>query len=109
MSGLYADGMALTNSVIGYGVPTSIGIEETFSNLNSTADRLSKMADVGYEIYAYEVLHTTQAMDMRKQDGKQLLNGYRKVVPFVAKDRVFTPDINNGLKFLKSYQVPANN
>lgn len=94
MSGLYADGMALTNSVIGYGVPTSIGIEEkTFSNLNSTADRLSKMADVGYEIYAYEVLHTTQAMDMRKQDGKQmgegttkLLNGYRKVVPFVAKD-----------------------
>lgn len=66
-------------------VPTSIGIEETFSNLNATADRLSKMADVGYEIYAYEVLHTTQAMDMRKQDGKQmgqgttkLLDGYRK-------------------------------
>ena len=59
MSGLYADGMALTNSVIGYGVPTSIGIEETFSNLNATADRLSKMADVGYEIYAYEVLHHT--------------------------------------------------
>ena len=116
MSGLYADGMALTNSVIGYGVPTSIGIEETFSNLNATADRLSKMADVGYEIYAYEVLHTTQAMDMRKQEGKQmgqgtakLLDGYRKVVPFVTKDRIFTPDINNGLKFLKSYQVPANN
>ena len=116
MSGLYADGMALTNSVIGYGVPTSIGIEETFSNLNATADRLSKMADVGYEIYAYEVLHTTQAMDMRKQDGKQmgqgttkLLDGYRKVVPFVTKDRIFTPDINNGLKFLKSYQIPANN
>ena len=59
--------MALTNSVIGYGVPTSIGIEETFSNLNATADRLSKMADVGYEIYAYEVLHTTQAMDMRNK------------------------------------------
>ena len=97
-------------------LPTSIGIEETFSNLNATADRLSKMADVGYEIYAYEVLHTTQAMDMRKQDGKQmgqgttkLLDGYRKVVPFVTKDRIFTPDINNGLKFLKSYQIPANN
>lgn len=44
MSGLYAEAMGLTNSVMGYGVPTSIGIEETFSNVNQTADRLSKMA-----------------------------------------------------------------
>lgn len=110
MSGLYAEVMGLTNSVIGYGVPTSIGIEETFSNVNLTADRLSKAADIGYELYAYEVLHTTQAMDMRKEEGKQmgagteeLLQKYRKVVPFVDQDRVFTPDINNGARFLKTY------
>lgn len=114
MSGLYAEGMALTNSVIGYGVPTSIGIEETFSNVNVTADRLSKLTDIGYEIYAYEVLHTTQAMDMRKQDGKQmgtgtenLLKQYRKAVPFVAKDRTYTRDINNGLKVLKTFEIPS--
>ncbi len=109
MSGLYAEAMALTNSVMGYGVPTSIGIEETFSNVNVVADRLSKMGDIAYEIFSYEVLHTTQAMDMRKQDGKtmgqgteKLLKQYRKSVPFVAKDRIYTPDINNGVKFLKN-------
>lgn len=107
MSGLYAEAMSLTNSATIYGIPTSIGIEETFSNINLTADRLSKMANIGYEIYSYEVLHTTQAMDMRAQDGKKLGDGtqkllkqYRKVVPFVAKDRIYTPDVNNGVKFL---------
>ncbi len=107
MSGLYAEAMALTNSVTIYGVPTSIGIEETFSNVNVVADRLSKMADIAYEIYSYEVLHTTQAMDLRKAQGKKmgegttkLLNQYRKVVPYVSLDRTYTPDINNGVKFL---------
>lgn len=112
MSGLYAEAMALTNSVLGYGVPTSIGIEETFSNVNLTADRLSKAVDVGYELYSYELLHNAQAMDMRKEDGKKmgegtgaLLQAYRKAVPFVDKDRVFTPDVNNGVRFLKSFQA----
>lgn len=109
MSGLYAEAMGLTNSVMGYGVPTSIGIEETFSNVNQTADRLSKMADIAYEISSYEALHTTQAMDMRMQDGKKMgegttkfLKAYRKSVPFVSKDRIYTPDINNGIKFLRT-------
>ena len=65
------------------------------------------MADIAYEIYSYEVLHTTQAMDLRKAQGKKmgegttkLLNQYRKVVPYVSLDRTYTPDINNGVKFL---------
>ncbi len=110
MSGLYAEAMGLTNSVLGYGVPTSIGIEETFSNVNLTADRLSKAVDVGYDIYSYEMLHNAQAMDMRKEEGKKMgegtrafLQSYRKAVPFVDKDRVFTPDVNNGVQFLKSF------
>lgn len=110
MSGLYAEAMGLTNSVLGYGVPTSIGIEETFSNVNLTADRLSKAVDVGYDIYSYEILHNAQAMDMRKEGGKKMgegtgafLQSYRKAVPFVDKDRVFTPDVNNGVQFLKSF------
>lgn len=108
MSGLYAEAMALTNSATLYGVPTSIGIEETFSNINIVADRLSRMADIAYEIYSYEVLHTTQAMDLRKANGKtmgkgtnKLLVQYRKVVPYVSKDRIYTPDINNGISFLR--------
>lgn len=113
MSGLYAEAMALTNSAAIYGVPTSIGIEETFSNVNLIANRLDKIADIAYEIYSYEVLHTTQAMDIRKKEYGQVmgagtskfLDAYRKSVPFVSKDRIYTPDINNGVKFLKSYSM----
>lgn len=113
MSGLYAEAMALTNSASIYGVPTSIGIEETFSNVNLIANRLDKIADIAYEIYAYEVLHTTQGMDIRKKEYGQImgegtskfLDAYRKHVPFVSEDRIYTPDINNGVKFLKNYSV----
>lgn len=113
MSGLYAEAMALTNSAAIYGVPTSIGIEETFSNVNLIANRLDKIADIAYEIYSYEVLHTTQGMDIRKKEYDQtmgagtskFLDEYRKHVPFVSKDRIYTPDVNNGVKFLKNYNV----
>ncbi|GIU37891.1 aromatic amino acid lyase [Shewanella schlegeliana] len=113
MSGLYAEAMTLTNSATLYGVPTSVGIEETFSNVNLIASRVEKMADIGYEIYAYEVLHTTQGMEIRMRDqDKQMGQGtshlieqYRKVVPFVDLDRTYTPDINNGIKFLKTYSA----
>ena len=63
------------------------------------------MADIAYELYGYEVLHTTQAMNMRMQDGKKVgegttkfLNAYRRTVSFVTKDRIYTNDI----KFLRT-------
>lgn len=113
MSGLYAEAMSMTNSASIYGVPTSVGIEETFSNVNLIANRLDKIADIAYEIYSYEVLHTTQGMDIRTKElnqemgngTSQFLTEYRKYVPFVSKDRIFTPDINNGVKFLKGYDI----
>ena len=113
MSGLYAEAMSLTNSAAIYGVPTSVGIEETFSNVNLIANRLDKIADIAYEIYSYEVLHTTQGMDIRTKEYSQkmgngtseFLHEYRKYVPFVSKDRIYTPDINNGVKFLKTYST----
>lgn len=112
MSGIYAEGMALTSSVMGMGVPTSIGIEETYSNLNLTADRLSQMADRTREIYAYEVLHTTQAMDMRiRMENRKLgetttkfLESYRTVVPYVDKDRIYTKDLQNTVDWLRQYK-----
>lgn len=111
MSGTYAEGMALTNSVIGYGVPTSIGIEENFNNMPIAADRLSAMADRAREIYAYELMHTAQAIDIRtKHEGRKigegtsaLVRAYREVVPYVDHDRAYTADLNNTLKFLEGY------
>lgn len=111
MSGIYAEGMALTSSVMGYGIPTSIGIEETFSNLNVASDRLARLADCTAKVYAYEILHVAQAMDMREKmenralgDGtKAMRDAYREVVPYVDKDRIFTPDLKVSYEFLLTW------
>lgn len=108
MSGIYAEGMALTNSVMGYGVPTSIGIEETFSNVNVAADRLDRLSECTAGVFAYEILHTTQAMDIRTRTEKRalgegtskLLASYRTVVPYVDHDRIFTTDLQRSLEWV---------
>lgn len=113
VSGLYAEAMALTNNVSIYGLPTSIGIDDTFTNVNITADRLRQMANIGYEMFSFEMLHMTQGAQIRRDEQglalgegtQKLLAEYRKVVPFVDKDRIFTHDVNNGVKFLKQFDL----
>jgi len=115
MVGLYAEAMSLTNNVTLYGMPTSGGIEEMYSNVNLTADRLRQMANVGAEILSFETLHMTQGAQMRRDEQgyelgegtKRLLKAYRKVVPFVDKDRAYTKDINNGVQFIKNVQLES--
>lgn len=110
VSGLYAEAMGLTNNVTIYGLPTSIYIDDTFNNVAQTADRLRQMTNVGYEIFAFELMHHLQGAEMRqKEQGyklgegtQKLLNQYRKVVPFVSEDRIFTDDVNNSVEFLKN-------
>ena len=34
-----------------------------------------------------------------------LYKAYRKVVPFVEKDRIFSGDLENGIKILKNWEV----
>ncbi len=109
VSGLYAEAMGLTNNVTLYGLPTSIYIDDTFNNVSVTADRLRALTDIGYEIFAFEVLHHTQGMEMRAREQgytlgegtTKLLKAYRQVVPYVSKDRIFTNDVNNSVRFLK--------
>lgn len=117
VSGLYAEAMGLTSNVTLYGLPTSIVIEETYSNVNVTADRLRQMTDIGYGIFSFEVLHMTQGAQIRRDEHglklgegtEKLISEYRKVVPFVDKDRIYTLDINNGVKFLKQLSVSSLN
>ena len=43
---------------------------------------------------------------MKLSDKTQALyDAYRKVVPFVEKDRIFSEDLEAGIKLLKSYEV----
>ena len=59
-----------------------------------------------------ELLHATQAIDLRKllnpnvrlsEKTGAFYDAYRARVPFVAKDRIFTGDLEEGVKLLKGY------
>ena len=109
VSGLYAEMAGLTNNITLYGLPTSIYIDDTYNNVAQTADRLRQLTNVGYEIFSYELLHHMQGAEMRaKEQGHKLGEGttkllkeYRKVVPYVTTDRIFTNDLNASIDWLK--------
>ena len=59
-----------------------------------------------------ELLHTSQAVDLRKtqqtnmklSDKTQALyDAYRAKVPFVTKDRIFPQNLADGMDLLKNY------
>jgi len=115
VSGLYARAMSLTNNVTLYGIPTSGSWEEQYTNVHITADRLRQISHIGAEILSFETLHMTQGAQMRRDEqgyklGKgteRLLKEYRKVVPFVGMDRIYTKDINNGVQFIKNVKLDS--
>ncbi|MCA4891882.1 aromatic amino acid lyase [Escherichia whittamii] len=94
--------------------PVAGGIEDTGANNDHAARRLKQVVDNLNVIYGIELMHSAQALDLRLQANPQLALGkstkamfteYRKVVPFVDQDRVFTPDIAASQKFLEGYAI----
>ncbi|BDA60095.1 MULTISPECIES: HAL/PAL/TAL family ammonia-lyase [Shewanella] len=94
------------------GISIAGGIEDTFTNLKLASDNLIQIVDNTRVIYGLELLHSTQAIDLRKQANPELQLGkatqamykaYREKVPFVAKDRPFTPDIQASTDFITHY------
>lgn len=114
MVSIYAENVELANPVSLASTPVEGNIEDSASNLPRVANRLEKSASNLIDLYAMEMLHNTQAIDLRKMkrsdvklsDKTQALyDAYRKVVPFVEKDRIFSEDLEAGIKLLKSYEV----
>ncbi|HBD0375184.1 TPA: aromatic amino acid lyase, partial [Escherichia coli] len=99
---LHAENVDLANPVSFDIQPVAGGIEDTGANNDHAARRLKQVVDNLNVIYGIELMHSAQALDLRLQADPQLALGkstkamfteYRKVVPFVDQDRVFTPDI----------------
>lgn len=114
MVSIYAENIELANPVSMHGTPVEGNIEDSASNLPRVAERLKRASNNMFDLYSMELLHNTQAIDLRKmkQDNVKLsdktgalYNAYRKVVPFVDKDRIFSGDLENGIKILKSWEV----
>lgn len=95
------------------GIAIAGNIEDTFTNLALASENLIKIVDNTEVIYGLEVLHSSQAIDLRKQADQSLAIGhstgklyqaYRQVVPFVSQDRPFTPDIQASTQFIANYK-----
>ena len=114
MVSIYAENVELANPVSLASTPVEGNIEDSASNLPRVANRLERSASNLIDLYALEMLHNTQAIDLRKmkrsdvklsEKTQALYDAYRKVVPFVEKDRIFSEDLEAGVKLLKSYEV----
>ena len=114
MVSIYAENIELANPISMHGTPVEVNIEDSASNLPRVAERLKRASNNMFDLYSMELLHNTQAIDLRKmkQDNVKLSDktgalykAYRKVVPFVEKDRIFSGDLENGIKILKNWEV----
>lgn len=114
MVSIYAENIELANPISMHGTPVEGNIENSASNLPRVAERLKRASNNMFDLYSMELLHNTQAIDLRKmkQDNVKLSDktgalykAYRKVVPFVEKDRIFSGDLENGIKILKNWEV----
>lgn len=114
MVSIYAENIELANPISMHGTPVEGNIEDSDSNLPRVAERLKRASNNMFDLYSMELLHNTQAIDLRKmkQDNVKLSDktgalykAYRKVVPFVEKDRIFSGDLENGIKILKNWEV----
>ena len=88
-------------------------IEDTFTNNLYASQRLQHIVDNIAVIYGLELLHSTQAIDLRKEIVPQLTQSkqtqalyqtYRKVVPFVDQDRIYTDDIKHSAEIVAGYR-----
>ena len=113
--GLHVDNMALAQPVSLYGMPVAGEIEDTFTNVLQASKRLGQIDTNLYQIYSLETLHAAQAIDLRrmlknpdiklsKKTG-EFFAAYRAEVPYVKNDRIFTEDIQKGVKLLKNWKL----
>lgn len=112
--------VALHSEIVDLANPVSLDgqvmagtIEDTFTNNLYASQRLQHIVDNIAVIYGLELLHSTQAIDLRKEIVPQLAQSkqtqalyqtYRKVVPFVDQDRIYTDDIKHSAEIVAGYR-----
>jgi histidine ammonia-lyase len=83
-------------------------IEDATNNGPLTVARLRALVDVLYPLASLQLLHAAQAVDLRAgynlgAGTRALRDGYRTRVPFVAQDRILTPDLEAGTQYLRGF------
>jgi histidine ammonia-lyase len=110
---LDAENRALSQPVSADAATAAGGIEDVASNAPLVVDRVARMVDNLYTIVGMELMHAAQAVDLRRHAtpslalGRQtarLHDAYRRVVPFLDRDRPLADDIRKSADFLKRWQ-----
>lgn len=103
---------ALATEIRSLAMPVSLdeatlagNIEDKTNNAPLTVQRLQQLVDLLYPLASLQLLHAAQAVDLRPGFRQAalthaLLQAYRARVPFVAQDRVLSPDIEAGTQLL---------
>lgn len=104
--------LSIPVSTISY--PVAGEIEDTATNSLLVVQHLTKIVEDLYQIMGFELLHASQAIDLKKLQAPQLKFGkstialysdFRKIVPFLQKDRELTPDIKKAYAFMSQYEI----
>jgi histidine ammonia-lyase len=82
-------------------------IEDLDSHAPLSVANLARILDNLYWMSSIQLLHAAQAVDLRKPGTlgagtKALFEDYRRNVPFVAVDRIYSNDFSTGYRFLKA-------
>jgi histidine ammonia-lyase len=85
-------------------------VEDRATHSELAVSHMRQLVGNLYELSSFQLLHATQAVDLRKgftmgERTHKMYAAYRNVVPFVEKDRIFTPDIQRGVELLQNWPL----
>ncbi len=95
--------------------PVAGEIEDHATNATLVLQRLCKMVDNLYYLLGLELMHGSQAVDLRKTKDPHFHMGcvtgalheaFREIVPFIDRDRSLSGDIEKSKNFLVSFWSP---
>ncbi|MGG5370234.1 HAL/PAL/TAL family ammonia-lyase [Enterococcus sp. AZ196] len=108
---LHGEIVALANPISLNVQPVAGGVEDTGTNCLQAAQRLLEINESLNYIYGVEMMHASQAVDLRLKEEsltlgiatKSFFAAYREHVSFVEQDRIFTIDMEASKVFLENY------
>ncbi|KTD30508.1 MULTISPECIES: HAL/PAL/TAL family ammonia-lyase [Legionella] len=103
----------LGKSIQAVNYPVAGEIEDVATNSLLAIEKTKQILTNLYAVMGIELMHASQAIDLRKIKDPQLSLGantlqlfleFRKQVPFLNEDRILTPDIEKASTFIRNYE-----
>jgi histidine ammonia-lyase len=112
---LAAENRSLANPVSMDTYPVAANIEDMATNGPAVIRRVRRMIDNQFFIMGLELMHASQALDLRFGTGtkplmadrtREFYEGFREEVDFMDKDRILSPDIQAAHDYLVDFKIP---